>query len=175
MKIETVNLILRPIELSDFDRLYEVYSNPMVTKYLYDGSVFSKEKCVSRIRESIAHWEKYGFGFNVIIERSTEKTAGFCVLRHFENEHPKLDSQIEIGYVLDQPFWGKGYATEVVKTCVKIGFEQHNFDKILATILPKNIASQHVIKKAGFIHTEDLIINNLNHQVHSISKEQYFS
>src|SRR3989338_8721349 len=101
MSIETQNLILRPIELSDFDRLHEIYSNPLVMKYIYDGSVFSKEKSMARIHECIDHWKKYGFGFNVIIEKSTGDTAGYCVLRHFENQHPKLDGKIEIGYILD--------------------------------------------------------------------------
>lgn len=174
MKTETKNLILRPIELSDFDRLFEIYSNPLVMKYIYDGSLFSKEKTMVRIHECIDHWKKYGFGFNVMIEKSTSGTAGYCVLRHFDNCHPKLEGKIEIGYILNQPFWNKGYATEAVKACIKIGFEQHHFNEILATILPENIASQNVVKKAGMTHVEDLIDHNLLHQIYSITNEQYY-
>lgn len=175
MKIETQNLILRPIELSDFDRLFEIYNNRLVMKYIYDGALFSKEKTMSRIHECIAHWEKYGFGLTIIIEKLTEKIIGYCVLRHFEDQHPKLDKKIEIGYILDQAFWNKGYATEAVKACLKIGFEKHHFDEILATILPENIASQRVIKKAGMTYIEDLLVNNLTHQIYSITKDSVHS
>lgn len=170
MKTGNQNLILRPIELSDFDRLFEMYTNPLVMQYIYDGALFSKEKTMARIYECIEHWKKHGFGLNIIIEKSTRKTVGYCVLRHFENEHPKLDGKIEIGYILDQPFWNKGYATEAVKTCIKMGFEKHHFNEILATILPDNIASQNVVKKAGMVYIENLSVNNLTHQIYSIKR-----
>jgi len=142
-------------------------------KYIYDGSIFTKEKTIARIHECLDHWKKYYFGLNVIVEKSTGKMAGYCVLRHFDNCHPKLMGKIEIGYILDQPFWNKGYATEAVKACIKMGFEQHHFDEILATILPDNIASQKVVKKAGMIHIEDLIDHNLLHQIYSMTKKNY--
>lgn len=170
MKTENQNLILRPIQLSDLDRLFEMYTNPLVMQYIYDGALFSKEKTIARIHECIGHWEKYNFGLNIIIEKSTGETVGYCVLRHFENQHPKLDGKIEIGYILDQPFWNKGYATEAVKACIKMGLDKHHFNEILATILPDNIASQSVVKKAGMIYIENLSINNLAHQIYSIKR-----
>src|SRR3990167_299601 len=168
--IETSRLILRRIEKSDADRLYEMYRNPAVMKYIYDCSTFTKERTMQRIDECIAHWEKYGFGFFVVIERSTQLFAGSCVLRYFVNQHPDLDGEIETGYIFDEPFWGKGYATEAVRACIELGFKKHHFKKILATILPENIASQNVVKKAGMIYTGDLDVKNFVHQIYEITR-----
>lgn len=166
--IETKNLILRPINQLDVGRLHEIYSNPVVMKYIYDGSVFTKEKSEVRVSECLLHWEKNGFGLFVMIEKMTKKIAGYCVLRYFTDDHPDLNGKIEIGYILDEPFWGKGYATEAVIACIQFGFDQCNFNQILATILPENIASQKVVKKAGMIYIGDLETHGLVHQIYEI-------
>ena len=168
--IETSHLILRPIQKNDTDRLHEMYCNPAVMKYIYDGNTFTKEKTIERVDECLLHWKNNGFGVYMLIEKSTQLTAGYCVLRYFVNEHPYLDGEIEIGYILDEPFWGKGYATEAVRACIQHGFEKHYFKKILATILPDNIASQKVVEKAGMIFTRDLPIHNLIHRIYEIKR-----
>lgn len=166
--LETEHLILRPIQQNDTDRLHEMYSNPAVMQYIYDGSVFSREKSEARVAECLLHWEKHGFGLFVMIEKATKNIAGYCVLRYFIDDHPDLNGKIEIGYILDEPFWGKGYATEAVKALIQFGFEQHHFSQILATILPDNIASQKVVQKAGLIYIGDLETHGLMHQIYEI-------
>lgn len=101
-----------------------------------------------------------------MIEKITKKTAGYCVLRFFNDDHPDLNGKIEIGYTLDEPFWGKGYATEAVNALITFGFDQHHFTRILATILPGNIASQKVVKKAGMVYIGDLETHGLVHQIY---------
>lgn len=169
--IETTHTLLRPIQKEDVDRLYEIYSKPSVMKYIFDGSVFTKSKTQQRMDECLLHWKTHGFGLNIIIEKSTKEIAGYCVLRYFENDHPELDGEIEIGYILDEPYWGKGIATEAVKACIQLGFEKHHFKRILATILPENIASQKVVKKAGMIYTKDLVTHGLLHQIYEIKNK----
>lgn len=168
--IETKNLLLRPIQKEDIDRLYEMYTNPSVMKYIFDGSIFTRLQTEKRMEECLLHWKKHGFGLNIMIEKSTGEIAGYCVLRYFVDEHPELNGEIEIGYILDEPYWGKGYATEAVKARIQLGFEKHHFKKILATILPDHIASQKVVKKAGMVYIKDLITNGLMHQIYEIKK-----
>lgn len=169
-KIETNNLLLRPIQKEDIDRLYEMYTNPRVMKYILDGSVFTRLQTEQRMEECLLDWKKHGFGLNMMIEKSTGEIAGYCVLRYFVDEHPELNGEIEIGYILDEPYWGKGYATEAVKACIQLGFEKHHFKRILATILPDHIASQQVVKKAGMVYTKDLMIYGLMHQIYEIKQ-----
>lgn len=81
-----------------------------------------------------------------------EKESGYFVgeggLHHlrFDDTQP----EIEINYHLHTEFWGKGYGTELTKSLVRWGFENLSIDKIVASTCPDNIASQKVLKKAGF-------------------------
>ena len=84
-----------------------------------------------------------------------------------------MSGLVELGYILDEPFWGKGYATEAVTACVQIGFEQHHLNYMFATILPENVASQKVIMKAGMKYKCDLSVKGLIHQIYDINQQQY--
>ena len=67
--------------------------------------------------------------------------------------HPQADilcKNIEIGYWIAEPFWGKGIMTEVVKQIITIGFERFEVTRIYAKCFEKNIGSQKVLEKAGF-------------------------
>ncbi|RFN53063.1 putative n-acetyltransferase p20 [Fusarium flagelliforme] len=58
----------------------------------------------------------------------------------------------EIGYWLAEQAWGKGYATEATKAFVKWCFETWpELNRIEATAIGRNIGSQNVLKKSGFV------------------------
>ena len=55
----------------------------------------------------------------------------------------------EIGYWLGQAFWGRGYATEVVRRCLRVLFSNLAIQVVWATVLPENPASRRVLEKCG--------------------------
>ncbi len=56
----------------------------------------------------------------------------------------------EIGYWIGEPYWGKGYATEVVKLLLNVAFEELNLSRVYAAIFEYNVASMRVLEKSGF-------------------------
>ena len=54
-----------------------------------------------------------------------------------------------IGYWIAKPFWGQGYASEVARALVAIGFERIGLQRIEAAALPDNPASIKVQEKLG--------------------------
>lgn len=56
----------------------------------------------------------------------------------------------EIGYWIGEPYWGKGYATDAVRQCLKFAFEKLNLLRVYANIYEYNIGSMKVLEKAGF-------------------------
>jgi RimJ/RimL family protein N-acetyltransferase len=54
-----------------------------------------------------------------------------------------------LGYALIRRHWGNGYATEIARRLIEFGFGTVGFDRIMATCDPANIASAHVLTKAG--------------------------
>ncbi len=57
----------------------------------------------------------------------------------------------ELGYWLAEPYWGKGIMTKAVKHMVNYGFKNLNITRIFARPFGTNIASQKVLKNAGFV------------------------
>ncbi len=70
-----------------------------------------------------------------------------------------------IGYNLLPKYWSKGYATEVTKELVRYLFEELKLERVEALTCDKNIPSQNVLKKSGFIQEGLLrnfaLINNM--------------
>lgn len=56
----------------------------------------------------------------------------------------------EIGYWIGEPYWGRGYATDVVRQCLKFAFEELNLLRVYANICEYNIGSMKVLEKVGF-------------------------
>ena len=66
-----------------------------------------------------AHWEKYGYGNWGILPEGEKEIVGWAGLQFL----PELN-ETEVGFLLDRPFWGKGYATEAALASLNFGFEQ---------------------------------------------------
>jgi RimJ/RimL family protein N-acetyltransferase len=56
----------------------------------------------------------------------------------------------EIGYWIGEPFWGRGYATEAVRTMIDHAFTATDLDALAASCRVTNVASRHVLEKCGF-------------------------
>lgn len=56
----------------------------------------------------------------------------------------------EIGYIILEEFWGKGFASEAVEKLVSFAFKELELNKLFALIDPENTASKNVVEKFGF-------------------------
>lgn len=56
----------------------------------------------------------------------------------------------EIGYLIDEAHYGKGYATEMVGTWIDEIFDRTEIRKLVAFIAEENLASCRVAEKLGF-------------------------
>ncbi len=57
----------------------------------------------------------------------------------------------ELGYWLAESYWGQGIMTKAVKHIVNYGFKNLDITRIFARPFGTNIASQKVLKNAGFV------------------------
>src|SRR5262249_28637235 len=57
---------------------------------------------------------------------------------------------IEVSYFFHPAYWGRGYATELVRAAVRHGFDTLSLDAIGAFVRPANTASARVRDKCGF-------------------------
>ena len=63
------------------------------------------------------------------------------------------DGSGEVGYWLGADYWGKGYATEACRELLRFAREDMQLKRLHATVLMRNPASSHVLKKVGMQYT----------------------
>lgn len=146
--LETERLILRLVEDTDVDHLYEILSDAEVAKFDYFYPLTSKEqalKFIERYKNEVEENEEITWG---IVLKETNKLIGTCCLGSFDDGARRG----EIGYDIAQAEWGKGYATEALEAVIDYGFGTMNLNRIEATITPGNDASVKVLNKLNFIH-----------------------
>lgn len=159
--IETERLILRPFTLSDIDDAYLMNLDEEVSRYTGDGGKVSKDEMARRISEDVlGDYKKYGFG-RLAVELKEESTfIGFTGLKYLED----MD-EVDLGYRFMSKYWGKGIATEAGKASLELGFNALKLNRIIAMVLPENMASIKVLEKLNFQYersfSEDQMLINL--------------
>ncbi|MEL6672930.1 MAG: GNAT family protein [Bacteroidota bacterium] len=137
-------ITLRPWQLSDLDSLVELANNHRVAKNLTNQFPYPYS------RESGQKFIDYANQARPYRIRAIEyegRAVGAVGL------HPQEDiffKNLELGYWLGEPYWGKGLMTEAVRQTVVYGFENWEVDRIFARPFGSNIGSQRVLEKAGF-------------------------
>ena len=59
--------------------------------------------------------------------------------------------RVELGYVIAQPHWGRGYATEAATRIVEWAFDNPGVVRVWAYCHVDNAASARVLEKAGMV------------------------
>ena len=145
MDLLTPRLRGERIDPRHYPELRRMFSDPVVMLHL--GGVQSEEATQSYLTRNMAHWAVHEHGLWIVYERDGTEPIGRAVLRHLTVDG--ID-EVETGYAFYQPYWGRGYATEVTRACLDLGFNTLGLPSVVAVTMPDNAASQHVLKKCGF-------------------------
>lgn len=167
-EIETNRLRLRHFSLDDLDDLFRIYSNPEVMRYVGKGAR-TKDETQSALVSMIKHW-KHGFGMWAIIHKQSDKMIGRCGLCFLDNS-----PEVELGYVLDKPYWNIGLATQASRASLEYGFEEIGLERIVAIARPENIASQRVMQKVGMKYEKNAHYYNSNVVYYALSRADYYA
>ena len=164
--IRTPHLVLRPLQEADAGVLHRIYQTEGVLRYFPDPAPPPLEKVQRFITVQQAHWEKHGYGNWGILPEGQAELIGWAGLQYL----PELD-ETEVGFLLDRPFWGKGYATEAALASLRFGFEIIKLDHIIALVHPENLASRRVIQKCGMKYVDTLSLWGMELMRHRIERE----
>lgn len=136
---------------TDTEVLYRIYQTEGVLRYFPNPSPPPLEKVQYFVASQQAHWESYGYGNWGVLPNGENEIVGWAGLQFL----PEL-KETEVGFLLDRPFWGKGYATEAALASLSFGFNNFNLDHIIALVHPNNLASRCVIDKCGMVYMNSL-------------------
>jgi ribosomal-protein-alanine N-acetyltransferase len=167
MIFETERLYVRHWQQADLRSLHELYSDTAIMEYI--RPILTLEETTQIFNTQI---EQYNidehFGRYVIIEKKSNSFTGIFLLRK-----PVDRIGVEVGYAFRRQDWGKGFATEIVKTAVQYIFTATNFSSIYAYTDRRNINSKRVLEKSGLTYLENIIEDGKALEVFSIEKMSY--
>ena len=144
--IETKRLILRKLEISDLEQVYNNWcSDPKVSKYVTWDMHENIEQTKEYIKFKLGLYEKdYRFDWVVVIKETNE------VIGEIDSVKQSLNyNLVELGYCYGSKYWNNGYATEALSAVIKYLKEVALVEKVTACHISTNPASGRVMQKAG--------------------------
>jgi len=164
--VETARLYLRRFQLDDLDGLAGLLSDPDVMRYVGDGQPQSREVADSALQSIIRHWQEHGFGRWAAIDKETQTLIGFGGLR-------SMMGTPEVVYHFVKSYWGRGLATELASASLRYGFEERQFERIVAVAKPQNVASIRVMEKLGMRYLKHTIYYNMEVVQYEIERAEW--
>jgi len=142
IRIETPRLILRPLELDDFDAWAEFDADEQATRFL--GGVKPRAVSWRSFMCFAGSWALQGFGPFSVIEKSSDRWI--CRIGPL---YPEGWPGTEIGWSLARHAWGHGYAFEAAAAATDWAFTNLGWKEIIHCIDDDNVASQVLARKLG--------------------------
>ena len=146
--LETQRLVLRRFTVADADDLVSLDADPDVMRFVTGGISTSREEIENDVLPAfLGYYQRYeGFGFWAAVAKPTGEFLGWFRFRPRQNAVP---GEVELGYRLRKPAWGKGYATEGSRALIRKGFTEFGVQRVVAEAMAVNAASRRVMEKAG--------------------------
>ena len=162
--IETAHLLLHPWRDADFEEYARLVADPDVTRYItHEYGPLSYEEAKEGHARILRLWDERGFGPWAAVEKASGNWVGEVGLDYLPR-WPGPD-KIEVEWLLNRPFWGKGYATEAGQAGVQFGLGDLGLERIIAISDPDHAASRRIMEKCGLTYRGVMTITDRRLQV----------
>jgi len=145
MEFATDHLRVRRIVPSDYDAMFDVYSDLELMRYVGDATAISPEDCARWIEITLNNYENRGYGLLLVEDRTAGNHVGFVGITH-----PGGQPEPEIKYVLRKEHWGMGLAQELLRGTCEHAHKVWQLEVLIATVHPENATSNYILQKLGF-------------------------
>ncbi len=138
-------LILRPWTLNDLPALLKYANNPNIAANMTNGFPHPYTKADGLKFIAFANQDEPVHIFAIEVEG--EAVGGIGI-------HPQPDihcRNAELGYWLAEEHWGKGIISQAIPLMVDHAFKTFDITRVFARPFGRNLASQRVLEKAGFV------------------------
>lgn len=145
--LETERLILRAITNDDCQAMFDLRSNPKLMKYIPRPICVTLDDAQTLLNKVIlANENRTNINWAMCLKNDPHM-FGFM---GFAKVHAD-DRRAEVGYMMLESHFGKGYMTEALKVVIDYGFEVMNMHTLEGIIDPENSASEKILIKHGFV------------------------
>jgi HAD superfamily hydrolase (TIGR01509 family) len=167
----TNRLIIRELSIDDIPKIYHIYQNPEVKKYIIKDIDEYLENEIEKHKSYIKNvYNFYGYGLWGVFDKINGELIGRCGIQDMTiNENPEL----ELGYLLDTNHWGYGYAVECTKAVLNFAFTELNRDRVVAVIHHLNTRSIKVAEKIGMSKIDTINKDTTEYFLYRISNSDF--
>lgn len=150
-RLETDRLILRDFDMSDWDALNAIVSDPAITRYTHFAGWDEEKRRQWLARMVLDATTPHPWHDNwAITSRSTGQLIGWLFIGTSAGAEDK--GTRGCGYAIDPRCWSQGYMTEAVKAAFRYEFTVLGTQRIIAECDTPNTASARVMQKAGMTY-----------------------
>ena len=177
LELQTDRLLLRTPVPDDVDALAPMYADPEVMRYVGDGRTLSRRETERSVRRMIERWQADGFGLFTTVRKEDEAVIGRVGLLVWNTatwepttraEAVDVPSEVEVGYTLGRPYWGRGYATEAAGAVRDYALGKLGANRLIALIIYGNTASEKVARKLGLEYERDIRLGRRDAQLFAL-------
>jgi [ribosomal protein S5]-alanine N-acetyltransferase len=166
--INTARLTGSPLCAEDVAELRAMHDDPQAMKFV--GGLRNEEETKRWLHRNLEHWSLHGFGIWMFRNSANGELVGRCGIRRAEVDGC---AEVELGYSLVQQYWGKGFATEMVKPILGIGFEGIGQQSVVALIDAANTKSRNVAERAGFYFQKETLWQDSPVMLYRLERERW--
>ena len=142
--LETDRLILRQWKDSDLPLFYKLNSNPKTMEYF--PYTLTKDQSYELAHKIQKELKEKPYGMWAVELKEGSNFIG-CIGLHYQDFNTHFTPCIEIGWRLDFPFWGKGYATEGAQYVLDYALNVLKIKEVVSFTSKSNFRSIRVMEK----------------------------
>lgn len=151
---ETERLLLRTIEDGDAALQNRLLNTPTVMARL--GGVKELHEIEAKHAKSRASYAREGFSFLMMIEKTSGELVGHCGIKRVDNPLAKNQGDHEVGWLVREDRWRRGYAEEAMRTVLDWAFGRVGAPHVVALTSALNVPSWTLMQKLGMRRRQDL-------------------
>jgi RimJ/RimL family protein N-acetyltransferase len=129
------------------------------------------EESAAWLGRQLENYAQHRSGFWFVTEKATSESVGLVgiTMRSVDGIH-----RPEVGYLIHNSFWRRGFATEAAIATRDYAFNQLKFKEVISLIRPENTPAQGVAVKLGMTPEKQTVFNGAEYVVYSISRGALF-
>lgn len=152
--LETERLVLRAIRPGDAALQFRHLNSPTVMEHL--GGPATLAQIEARHARTMELHAREGFGFLFAIERACGELVGHCGLKRVDHEAAKNIGDHEIGWLIREDRWRRGYAREAIDAVLERAFLTHRAPHVVALTSHRNEPSWRLMERVRMERRADL-------------------
>jgi RimJ/RimL family protein N-acetyltransferase len=147
-ELATERLALRPCAPPDRERLFAIFRDPYVRRYLWDSVLVARAQVDEVIAASEASFAAHGLGLWCVAERARDDGSPVATIGFAGARPTRPGGEFELIYGFLPEHWGRGFALEASRAVMKHAFAL-GLPRIWALTDFENKASERVMQRLG--------------------------